>query len=77
MRKLANRNKRASKKDTWYMTYTDDNKLLAFSKYSDYLYSNNNYFEGTKRQIRKEAKRLGIDFSEWNKDNQDNQKDLI
>jgi len=76
MRKLSNRTKRASRK-TWCMVYTDDLKLCAFIEYEHYIGTQNNYFEGTKREIRKEAKRLGIDFSEWNKDNQDNQKDLI
>jgi len=67
-RKFKNRRKRINK-FTWFMVYTNDLVLITFTTVDNQSIGNkNNYFEGTKAQIRKEARDLNLDFSEWNKD---------
>ncbi len=73
-RKFKNRRKRINK-FTWFMVYTNDLVLITFTTVDNQSIGNkNNYFEGTKAQIRKEARDLNLDFSEWNKDKEDKDK---
>ena len=59
------------------MVYTNDLVLITFTTVDNQSIGNkNNYFEGTKAQIRKEARDLNLDFSEWNKE-QDERRNRI
>lgn len=69
-RKLNNRRRRVNKK-TICMVYNDDLVLLAFIEYNKELNTRNSYFEGTRKEIRAEARRLGLDFTEWNRSMKD------